>query len=260
MNYFDTHLHLTDPRLWDSRKEVLATAISKGLIGFLNAGFSPADWNRQQILKQETQKLLTKYSIGMHPYWVCQNSNEELSSAWTLLNQQLNHFDCIGETGLDLRKEFKDHEQNQRYYFEKHLSLAAQTNKPLVLHIVKANQQAIEMLKSYKGKIKGVVHSFTGTIDEANQFYELGFLVGISAGGINPNAKKMRACIPHLSPNQLMLESDCPDQKPRNYLIEENLNKPWAVLEIAKEVAQLQKNKVEFVIESSNKNFKKLFC
>lgn len=129
----------------------------------------------------------------------------------------------IGEIGLDyFYPHLKAQKNKQIDYFCAQLALAKQYQLPINLHLRKSHADALAILKRYYNKssqITGIAHAFSGGVQEALAFCDLGFFIGITAQITNPNAKKLHACVRAVYDkygNHFVLESDCPDFLPFN--------------------------------------------
>lgn len=260
MAIIDTHIHLTDSRLWAKLDSEIKEMQKHGITHFLNAGFNKEDWMRQLELKEKSPITFTN-SFGLHPYWIHNNlSNEELLiEEWEYLKNNLSNFDAIGETGLDLRNNFKNSYELQQKYFRNHLELHFSCNKVLILHVVRAANPCLEILKSYDKTSSGIVHSFSGSLETAMEFIRLGFYISFSGSVCNAKAKNIQKAASKIPVDHLLIETDSPDQKPPEF--SEELNHSWSINLVAKKIAELRKDNfsAEDIIEISNQNFQKLF-
>jgi TatD DNase family protein len=260
MAIIDTHMHLTDSRLWANREAELKEMQNQGIVHFLNAGFNLEDWKRQMELKK-ISKLPFTSSFGLHPYWVHNNCSTQktLEQEWNYMCENISQCEAIGETGLDLRKQFKSSKDLQEVYFKRHIDLHLQTKKPLILHIVRSASPCLEILKSYNKKFLGIVHSFSGSFETAKEFIDLGFYISFSAGVCNPKSKNIQKAAGSIPLENLLIETDSPDQKPSEFA--SDLNHSWSITLVAEKIATLRgaEASASDIIELSNRNFKSIF-
>lgn len=223
----DTHTHF-DVAEFDSDRELQsALAYQAGvrhlvLIGFLAKYFS-------QMVVCQTQmanfRLLEKPSpkahlaFGLHPFYIREHSDQDLQLLENFIRQ--NQSVAIGEIGLDtFTDEMKTAENyaRQQDFFIKQLALAKSYNLPALLHIRKAHGDTLKILKNEKFNNGGIAHSFSGGIQEAKAFVNLGFKIGVTGQVTNPNAKKLRNTLVELVKTvgleSLVIETDCPDFTP----------------------------------------------
>lgn len=258
MEQFDTHLHLTDPRLWKSIDSELEACEKMGITGFLNAGFNQEDWMRQKVLQSKWTGILIS-CWGLHPYWIAENSTNGsiLESEWNFLLTEQSSFQAIGETGFDLRPKFKSSFELQEVFFRKSVELHLESKKPMILHLVKSNNEAIKLLKSYGKNFEGIVHSFSGNYEEAKILIDLGLKISFSGSSTYKNASRIRDAVKNIPENSLLIETDSPDQRPFGF--DDELNHSWSLSKVAEEIALIRSVNPQDIIDTSNKNFKKLF-
>lgn len=197
-------------------------------------------------------------SVGLHPN---DNLDEKFDTAAyeELLKQD--KVVAMGEIGLDYyRTEKPEDQKRQKDRFVQQLELAKKVGKPLILHCRdarvgskgRAYPQMIEILDSKTG---GVVHSFTGSLEEAKQFLNLGLYLGFN--GIATFARQYDEIVRYVPLDRILLETDAPYLTPEPY--RGKRNEPLYVIEVAKKIADLKKISVEEVTEQTTKNAQKLF-
>jgi len=185
-----------------------------GIKKLIITGGSLEDSQRALELAKTNERLYS--TVGCHPTR-CNEFNEfaggdakYLDSMKDLILGNRNKVIALGEFGLDYdRTQFCD-PATQKRYFEKQLSLNAQINLPLFLHCRNACSDLISILAKFKDEIMkgGVVHSFDGTIEEAQQILELGFSIGIN--GCSLKTDKNLEVVKSIPSEKLMIETDCP--------------------------------------------------
>src|SRR6185503_18800065 len=149
--------------------------------GWVQGGVSPEDWDRQLALQSKLGKQALFTSFGLHPWWVAKSSREQVDQGLEALAKRLGEADGAGELGLDAGDRYKTSLELQSHAFREQLKLAKAAGKPLVLHIVRAHPQAIEILEeSGPYPAGGLVHSFSSSIENAKAYIHLGFLLSIS--------------------------------------------------------------------------------
>ena len=217
MKLFDTHTHFDVPEFDHDREKLAHEAKQKGvegliLIGFLQSRFDDLLRVHQQInsLKNAPKSYLAP---GLHPLYIEQHTSQHLKDLELFL--QKNECIAIGEIGLDTF--LKQHKQShiferQVQFFEAQLELAQRYQKPVLLHIRKAHAQALHILKKHEGG--GIAHAFSGGIQEAKAFVNLGFKLGVTGQITNPNAKKLHDAVQAVGISHLVIETDCPDMTP----------------------------------------------
>lgn len=150
--------------------------------------------------------------------------------------------DIVGETGLDYACEV-DKELQKRLFIE-HLEAAIKANKPVVLHIVRAIEDVLNILKDYSS-LRGVIfHGFIGSWQQAQRCIERGYYLSFGERSLrSPKTCEVVAKIPQ---NRLFCETDAEQEKGNIELI-------------YSEVARLRGVSVEVLIKSIEENYKNLF-
>ena len=216
---FDTHTHFDVPDFDPDREQLAYAAKAVGverliLIGLVQSRFQDLLYT-QHLLKQLKQAPQSYLAPGLHPVYIEQHENSHLAD----LEQLLKTEDCVavGEIGLDTflaQHKQPDMFQKQQDFFAAQLELAQKYNKPVLLHIRKSHAETLALLKQQKFSLGGIAHAFSGGIEEAKAFIQLGFKIGVTGQITNPNAKKLHRVVQAIGAEHLVLETDCPDMTP----------------------------------------------
>lgn len=255
----DAHCHWTDPRVFAQAPAELARLIQAGLRGFLLGGVDPADWDRQTELHQKFPSNVFR-SFGLHPYFVagkvpgpiCGSHRAILEAAFNRLHQEASKIDALGEMGLDFRRQFLPAGKDiQIEYFAKQLDLAAQTGKPVVLHIVRAHEEALAELRRVRTRAtQGMVHAFTAGPKVARRYLDLGYHLSIGAALLRPETHDLHDTVAQMPLERLLIESDCPDQPPPG-LKQHDSSTVWRV---AERVSDLKRLPLEEIVKQTRAN------
>jgi TatD DNase family protein len=256
-NYIDSHCHLADPRIAGQLDEILARSREQGITAWVQGGVDPEDWTRQRDLKKRFPKeILTSY--GLHPWWVAKNSREEFDQAVEKLAQNLPDADGLGEIGLDYGPKIQaETHAHQQYAFRRQLELLKIHPKPLVLHIVRAHPDASAMLGEFGPFAReGIIHSFSGTKENARKYLDLGLSLSISGGITRKGFESSKKAVTYIPLDRLLVETDSPDQPLEGQI----LNEPTSLIEIARVIAKLRaKESAENVLLASATNVARIF-
>ncbi len=247
--WIDGHCHLADPRLHGELDRLLAESRQAGVCGWVQGGVDPADWERQLELRARWGVGIAPV-FGLHPWWVARATPAQLADGLALLDKALPQAAAAGEMGLDAYPTHGGNLPQQIEAFRSQLTLAARAGKPLVLHIVQAHERALEILTE-NGPYPhgGLVHAFNSTLETARNYLALGLSLSVGSGVLKPGYKALKAALPHLPSDQLVVETDSPDGAPG----------PHALVAVAEAVAALQNRRPEEVLESSTRRLKALF-
>ena len=200
----DAHIHLQDKRFDPDREKLLKQAEIDGVTVFFCAATCPADWINVIELAKKHKNVYP--FIGTHPWYAGQHN-------FSLLKQLLN--DCpnagVGEIGLDAVKG----DPAQESVFREQLVIAAEMNRPCVVHCVKSFDQIATCLKNLK-KIPPVImfHGFSGTLEQANFLSRFNAYFSFSGAVLFPERRKLQKVIAALPAERLLVETDAPDMPP----------------------------------------------
>jgi TatD DNase family protein len=250
IGWIDAHCHLADKRFEDI-DGVLERSRKANIIGWIQGGIDPEDWHRQGKLKERFgPHFLTAF--GLHPWWVAQATESQITSGLAELQKKLPNADAAGEMGLDLMPKYAGSLATQVRVFQLQWDMAQKLAKPLIFHIVKGHTEVLKLLEK-KGPQRGIIHSFSGSPEEAKRYCAKGFLISISGVILRQGYEKVKKTVSALPPEQLVLETDSPDQG----LAE--VNEPAFLGKVAEAAAALRKTEPEKLLDQSRENLKRVF-
>lgn len=260
--FIDSHCHLSCDAFKNDLENVLSDAILRGVLVFLNVCTSFDDALRMKSILD--RKKCVFGTIGIHPKVVENQPNGEfyykILGEWLLKYSVHRKIIGIGETGLDLRGEITTEAKERQYKsFIIHAGIAIESGLPLVIHTRNAEEETISLIKSVGGgKMKGVIHCFSGTLDFAKRVIDLGFYLSISGlitfKGSDTYLSKVVEGIPE---NRLLLETDSPFLSPTPY--RGKRNEPSFIIHTAEAVARIKRTSVAEIARITSRNFLKLF-
>ena len=246
--YIYTHCHLSSED-YDDIDLVIKEDLENGIDKIIVSGYS-----RQSII--ETLDLIEKYpfiyaTIGYHPSEADITNKDDL----VLLEEQIKNKKVvgIGEIGLDYHYG-KDNKDKQISLFRNQLEIAEKYNLPVVIHSRDATEDTINILKEYK--VVGDIHCFSGSLDVARIYINMGYKLGI--GGVvtfkNSNLYKV---IEEVGLANILLETDAPYLTPEPFRGKKNSSK--YIPNIALKLADILNVSVEKVANITTKNAFSLF-
>lgn len=247
----DAHCHLDFSNFDDDRNEVIKQAKQNGVSDIIIPGISTNNWPKIKKLCDHNKNLHPCY--GLHPYWTDQHKKSDLVQ----LRQYLDNNPCvaIGECGLDYRPDQAD-KKKQQYFFETQLDMALDKNLPVVIHSVRATEDVILQIQKRPG-LKGMVHSYSGSYEQALQLIELGFYISLSASITYQHAKKIRITASKLPLTSLLIETDAPDQIGASH--QGKRNQPAYLIEVFNALSELRNKPHESIAVQLQINTKSLF-
>ncbi len=244
MKLFDTHAHLNFPDFEKDREEVIERALRED-ISLINVG-TDIEESKKVIRIAESREKGLYAAAGLHPLYVGKKDFKTKEYATLVKNKKVV---AIGETGLDNKGEEKE---KQVKIFREHIKLAQSFNLPLIIHCRMAHREVIKILKEEKAG-KGVVHCFTGSLDEAEEYLKLGFYLGLNGIIFKMDFKKI---INALSLENIVIETDCPFLTPPP---KKGRNEPLFLRYIAEKIASTKGVFLQEVEEKTTKNAIDLF-
>ncbi len=205
MDLIDTHCHLDVSEFDADRSDVIGRARAAGVKAFVVPAVDAAGWPFLQSLCAETADLYP--ALGLHPVYLDQHRDADIKTLERLVADTR---PCaIGEIGLDFFVRYLDRDR-QAEVFAAQLSVAAAADLPVLLHVRKAHDQVLGMLRRQPVR-GGIVHAFNGSLQQAQKFIDLGFKLGFGGMLTYARSTKLRALAKTLPEHALVLETDAPD-------------------------------------------------
>lgn len=252
MTLIDSHCHLDDDRFDASRDEIVERAKRQGIGQIILPATTAERWHRVKQVAEKYPGVFPAY--GLHPMFMARHKIQHLDELDTWIAHESPV--AVGECGLDFYQSRRD-EQRQVQIFSAQLKIANSYRLPVIVHVRKAMDQVISLLRKNHPVAGGVVHSFAGSLQQAQQLLDLGFRLGIAATVDFERAKKLRRVVTEIDESALLLESDAPDQPGVNHRGE--LNEPAFIVEHFQTMAQLRGITEDRMREILNNNTRALF-
>jgi TatD DNase family protein len=234
MYFIDAHCHLHDSRIVADIQGIVGRAKRANVQYMVSCATMEENFELTAQLALKHDSILPCF--GIHPWFV-----GTISEQWKLkLEHYLSAYSSgIGETGLDFTDKTWDRDA-QIKVFEHHLMLARQFEVPINIHIRKAWDTFIHILKKTGPlKVPGIIHSYSGSADMIPVFESYGLYISFSGSVTNPCARKVVKALNKVSKDRFVLETDTPDIYP--YLRKpeaSRLNEPKNLSAIAKIASQ----------------------
>ncbi|MDR2252163.1 MAG: TatD family hydrolase [Endomicrobium sp.] len=249
----DTHAHLSDEKFDKDRNVVIERAFNAGVEKIVEISCEPQYWDKALELSKHDNIFV---AFGIHPNDVEKASAEDYKKLELLIQEK--KCVAVGEIGLDYH--YDSSEQTavlQKEFFATQLNLAAKFNKSVVIHSREANEDVVSILKSLKIIPKGVIHCFSGTPQQAKEFVDLGFLLGIDGPVTYKKSETLKQTVLETELSNLLVETDCPYLSPQKYRGERN--EPSYVVETLKEITAIKNILFEEASKITTQNAVKLF-
>jgi len=276
-NLIDTHAHLNFNAYKDDGAEVIRRALDKK-IGMINVG-SQYDTSKRAV---EIAQEGVYAAIGLHPIHLFDLEVDEEENKFHTKEEEFDEEKyqqlvdssdkvvAIGEIGFDFYHlpkgmDLKEAKEIQKKEFIKQIEFAIKNDLPVILHSRGtkddpscAYDDLLEVLESYRGKIRGVKHCFTASVETAKKFIDLGLYIGFT--GIitfGKNADSVREVVKEIPIEKILVETDCPYLSPDPHRGERN--EPSYVEYVARKIGEIKNLDLEEVAKILVVNTRKLF-
>jgi TatD DNase family protein len=247
----DSHSHLDAAEFDADRGAVIDRARAAGVLAQVVPAVAADAWPALKSLCESAPGLFP--GDGMHPTFLHRHDERDLDALhdWIARERPC----CVGECGLDYYVEGLDLDF-QRRLFAGQLQLAKAFDLPVVVHALRAIDDVTAMLRRVGG-LRGVVHSFGGSPEQAAQLWKLGFHLGIGGPVTYERAKRLRGIVASMPLEFLLLETDAPDQP----LAADRgqRNEPARLVDVASTVAALRGVEPAVIAEATTRNARDLF-
>lgn len=251
MTLVDSHCHLDAAAFDADRSEVIARARAAGVHTQVVPAVTAASWPTLRDTCRLAEGLYPAY--GLHPMFLDVHRPEHLDDLRGWIERER---PCaVGECGLDFFVEGLDAKLQQQYFMGQ-LRLAREFDLPVIVHARRAVDAVIAAIKQVGG-LRGVVHSFPGSPEQAAQLDTLGFLVGLGGPLTYDRAQRLQRLVAQMPLEQLLLETDAPDQPDAG--IRGERNEPARLPVILETVARLRGQAAEDIAAQTTANAKRLF-
>jgi len=202
----DSHCHLDDPEFDRDREAVVARAQAAGVGVQIVPAIDRSTWEKTRDACAIAPGLYPAY--GLHPLLLAKHRREHVDELAAWLERERPK--AVGECGLDHYVDGLDHD-TQLHYFRRQLELARDFDLPVIVHARRAFEEAIAELRRVPG-LRGVVHSWAGSEEQARQLFAMGFCLGLGGPVTYERAKRIRRVASTMPLEFLLLETDAPDQ------------------------------------------------
>ncbi len=249
----DSHAHMDMPQFDADRKEVIGRSAHGGLEHILTVG---TDLNSSlEAVKLAKTYDLVYAAVGYHPHNAQECNLKELDRLAQVTYEQ--KVVAWGEIGLDFFRRLSPPDK-QLSIFTYQLGMANDLKLPVIIHDREAHKDVFTILKKMgKGKKRGVIHCFSGDIDLARDFIELGYYISIPGTVTYKKASRVKEVARDIPLERMLVETDAPFLAPVPK--RGKRNEPLFVTYTAKEIARIRNMEFEEVAGATAKNAKDLF-
>lgn len=252
MDYLmDTHCHVMDPAFADDYDEVLER--TRTLHAVVNIGCNFEDAEAAVALAEKEPQVYA--AVALHP----EDARKYNEEKWQRLCVLAKHprVVAIGETGLDYHWDTATPEE-QKILLAKHIALAKELSKPLIIHDREAHRDCFDALWAGGAEeVSGVFHAYSGSVEMMHEAVAHGFYIGLGGVVTFKNAKTAKEVAKQVPLDHLLLETDCPYMTPVPF--RGRRNEPSYVRYVAEEIARLREIDVNDLCRITWENACRLF-
>ncbi len=253
MNLFDSHCHLEDARFAGDVEGALERMTASGVTRCILAASDIPTAEKIVALADKHPQVYGM--VGFHPHEASQFREEDLTrmAAWL----QKDKIVGVGEIGLDY---YYDHSPRdvQRQVLERQLDFALEQNVPVAFHIRDAHGDTLNLFSRRKGRLPaGVLHCFSGSLECARQYLDMGFYLSFAGPVTFKNAAKLQEVARYCPVDRLLVETDSPYLAP--VPLRGQRNEPANVRYVAQMVADLKSMDVEELAQHAYDNTCRLY-
>lgn len=261
--FIDTHCHLNFPQYDADRAMVIGNAKKAGVKQFINPGVDLFSSKQAIDLAQKHPGVIFA-AVGIHPYEAQHDPEVHELENFIITHQRINASThnpivAIGECGLDYHQ-YKGEQalgkkDKQKRLFADQLDLALKHNLPVIFHCRDGFDDFFDVLDTLPTQPKGVIHCFSGGLQEVREAKRRGFMIGID--GNVTYSKHLQTIVPQIPLSMILLETDAPYLTPVPH--RGTRNEPKYIPLIAREIARLHGVSVKKIEEETTSNAKKFF-
>ncbi|MGE5152675.1 MAG: TatD family hydrolase [Bdellovibrio bacteriovorus] len=205
MELIDTHCHLDVAEFDPDRDAVLARARAAGVVAVVIPAIHRAGW--PWLLQYCASQPGLHPALGLHPVYLDAHGADDVRALESAIAERRPL--AVGEIGLDYFVRDLDRKRQQDL-FESQLAIARAADLPVLLHVRRAHEQALATLR--RARVRGgIAHAFSGGIEEARRYLDLGFKLGFGGMLTFERSNRLRRLAAALPVESLVLETDAPD-------------------------------------------------
>lgn len=252
----DAHAHLDGNRFEQDRDAVVSRAQTAGVQAILTAGTDVESSRISIALAEQYDPVYA--AVGIHPNNTSGSTMEDIA----VLREIASHpkVVAIGEIGLDYYRDWAPKEK-QREMFAAQLDLATGTGLPVCIHARDSLDDILAMLAEWRDRgmppKPGMLHCFSGTIDQAQTAVDLGMYISLGGTLTYKNNEYLHEVARHIPLNRILTETDCPYLSPQP--VRGKRNEPAHVVHVADTIALLRGEEVAKVVQVTGEAARTLF-
>ncbi|URX62180.1 TatD family hydrolase [Luteibacter anthropi] len=247
----DTHAHLDDHSFDADGDAMFQRARDAGVRRWIVPAIDRGNWEAVERLCRMREGAHPAY--GLHPLFTAGHHDTHMDELPSWLDGK--GAVAVGEIGLDFYVEGLD-PARQRALFERQLHIAKEHDLPVIMHARRAFEETIHTLRRIGG-LRGVIHSFSGSEEQARQLFSMGIHIGIGGAVTYDRANRIRRTVASMPLEWLLLETDAPDQPGAHH--HGRRNEPAFIVDVLDTVSKLRDVPIEEIASTTTANAIRLF-
>lgn len=250
MQLIDTHCHFDDPKLLPQMDTILERCRKAGVTDIIVPGTTQTGWSHILKICEANQNLYP--ALGLHPMFMDNHLPEHFKALRDSV--ETGKLCAIGEVGLDYH--IPHHKQQQQELLEVQLDIAQKAGLPVLLHVRKAHDHILSMIRRLQFTSGGIVHAYNGSRQQAETYMDHGFLFGFGGTLTYARAKKLHRLAENLPLENIVLETDAPFMAPAS--LHNQDNSPENLPLILKTLSELRSETMETIAYQTTANARRL--
>jgi TatD DNase family protein len=249
---FDTHTHYDEERFDADRHETIQKAHDEGVCRMVNVSNCMETAGISLQLSGAYDFIYA--AVGLHPYYADEMNDANIA----ILREYAKNKKvvAIGEIGLDYFH-MSHSKPMQVTCFSRQMELAVELGLPVMIHDREAHQDVFDLMRQCGVRdVGGVMHSYSGSVEMAKRYLDLGFYLSVAGPVTYLNARKIIDVVRFAPMNQLLVETDCPDLSPEPYRGTRNDSSRLRL--IAAKIAEIKGLSFDAVSAATTENAKRL--
>jgi len=255
----DTHAHLDMSPFDKDRAEMIARAQDSGVRTIITVGIDLESSQKAIALAEDYPGVVV--AVGIHPHDTTGVSEADITNLAELTKHS--KVVAIGETGLDFYRD-RSPRETQLQVLKWHLELASKLNLPVIIHCRQAEKDMLPLLRDWASDAKhsaasspGVIHCFSGDVETARQYLDMGFFIALGGYVSYPSSRHMDNVIRFIPADRLLVETDCPFLPPQAH--RGKRNEPAYLTLTVKTIAEFRQVSPETIALETTHNACNLF-
>ena len=247
----DTHAHLNEPVFAERLPAVIARALSQGVTHCIVPAYDVASLERTRMLHAAYPAFIHP-AYGIHPWFI----EEGFDTAALVPYLEKGDAIAIGEIGLDYG--FGEiPPEVQKTVLIRQVEMSIEYQLPVIVHCRKAFDELYAIMSEYRNEVRGVMHSFSGSLEWLHRFVDLGWYISFSGSVTRKSARKYHRNAQAVPADRYLLETDAPSIATETTVASDV--EPDHLIEVAEKMAELRGETMEQIISDSSANARRLF-